>query len=123
MEIRSNGSTVKVKLTGRLDRVEKKNGITRIKLQDRGFQFQTSWAKTIEEYFDKVFTELKYKESFQQYYYALLYKSLNSSAKINIGIYPLRSAGKGIEFYEDNFVSNKTFNEFKKRLGSLLGKF
>ncbi|HEY3250882.1 MAG TPA: PD-(D/E)XK nuclease family protein, partial [Ignavibacteria bacterium] len=118
IETEANGNKYKIKLRGILDRVEEKNGVTKIIDYKTGlFKMKGQESKTIEEYFNEVFSDPKYKESFQQYFYAMLFHDTFPSAKLNIGIYPLRSIGKGIEFYEDsNCIPPEKLAAFRKKL-------
>jgi len=112
----------KITLTRRLDRIEDKNGITRIIDYKTGsFNKKVQGNKTISEFLEKVFTEPDYKESFQQYFYAMLYSDKYPTEKVNIGIYPLRSSGRGIVFYEDedSFITPEKLVEFRNRLKQL----
>jgi len=123
LEIKSHGNNLIINLTGRLDRVEEKDGIIRIIDYKTGsFTPKRQGGKTVDEYFEKVFAEPEYKESFQQYYYAMLFQNINPDAKINIGVYPLKSISKGIEFYEDDFLSAEKLGEFTKKLSSLFNE-
>lgn len=125
IEVTSNGNKYSIKLTGRLDRVEEKNGITRIIDYKTGsFTMKRQNKNTVDEYYNYVFSDPDYKESFQQYFYALLYAEANPGAKINAGIYPLRAAGRGIEFYEGGggYIANEKFEAFKNKLTSLFSE-
>ena len=121
--ITSNGNKYSIKLLGRLDRVEEKDGITRIIDYKTGsFTMKRQNKNSLEDYFNYVFSDTDYKEAFQQYFYAMMYAEASPDAKINAGIYPLRAAGKGIEFYEgeDGYISNEKFAAFKTKIAKLL---
>jgi len=121
-QIEIDDNTHSINLSGRLDRVEEKNGITRIIDYKTGtFSPKNQKNTTTDEYFEKVFSDTDYRESFQQYFYAMLYLENYPASKMNIGIYPLRSTGSGIVFYEDedSYIPPEKISLFRDKLNKL----
>jgi hypothetical protein len=125
IDVQAGGKNYRIKLTGRLDRVEEKDGITRIVDYKTGsFKMKEQKKNTEEQYFDNVFSDPDYKEAFQQYFYAMMYSAAYPGKKINAGIYPLRAASGGIEFYEDegSFISKEKSDIYRNNLAKLFGE-
>jgi CRISPR/Cas system-associated exonuclease Cas4 (RecB family) len=118
-QVKSHNITV----TGRLDRVEEKNGVIRIIDYKTGkFKMRDQKEESTGEYYDKVFSDPAYKESFQQYYYAMIYNRQNPGTKINIGIYPIKSISGGVDFYENQWIEKEKLDEFSAKLEKLFAE-
>jgi RecB family exonuclease len=107
----------KVKLFGKIDRVDEKNSVTNI----LDYKTGTIKMKKIDEnnkneFFNEVTTDIKYKENFQVLFYSYLYKKKNLVSKINAGIYSVKNIKKGITMFSDNFIEETDFNEFENKL-------
>jgi PD-(D/E)XK nuclease superfamily len=122
--IKAGNKSSKSVLFGRLDRVEEKDGIVRIIDYKTGrVEPQKHNAKkTDEQHIEDIFTETKYKENFQQMFYAYMYSFGSDSERIKIGLYPLRKPSRGIYWFENEPISHKSMKLFENVLNSLLEK-
>jgi hypothetical protein len=124
IEIEPDGKPIKVKLFGRLDRVEEKNGIVRI------IDYKTGMIKkagqfskeTDEDHIRRIFEDSAYKENFQQLFYASLYMDTEGAEKLVIGIYPLREPSSGIYWFENEPISKEKKALFERELNVMLNK-
>lgn len=124
LEIKLNGKSQKVKLLGRLDRIEEKDGVLRIIDYKTGIVKKPKHlSKTSnEEHIDRIFENTDLKEHFQQLFYAYLYLDTNEVKDLIIGVYPLRDLSSGIYWFEDEPVINDKIILFENKLKELLGK-
>jgi hypothetical protein len=90
-----------VRLYGKFDRVDLKNGITRI------IDYKTGKVELKSKSAGDLFTDPKKKGLFQLHFYALVYKLLNPSAEVTAGFYIARKLGSGISWANDG----KTFSD------------
>jgi CRISPR/Cas system-associated exonuclease Cas4 (RecB family) len=124
IEIMAEGKPVKVNLFGRIDRIEEKDGITRIidyktgRINERNKKPDTS----DEEHIEKIFSDSDHKENFQQLFYAGLYMHETGTKEVLIGLYHLQKPSKGIFWFEKEPVSAEKKELFENYLKSLLGK-
>jgi len=119
-----NGSTVEINLYGRLDRVEIKDGITRIidyKTGTVDTSKQTSKVTDF-EHIERIFEDIKFKENFQQLFYASLYLDANKSSKLTVGIYPLKKISDGVFWFESEPINSEKREIFESKLNGLLTK-
>ena len=106
-----------VKLKGKIDRIDSKSGLTRILDYKTGtVDLKKISTKNENEFFDSMITDDKYKESFQAYFYAYIYKKTNPDNNINVGIYPLKKIKYGLAMLNDDTISDAEYIEFEKRL-------
>jgi ATP-dependent helicase/DNAse subunit B len=118
------GDITEVTLYGRLDRVEIKDGITRIIDYKTGTvetAKQTSKVTDI-EHIEKIFENIKFKENFQQLFYASLYLNTNKNSKLIVGIYPLKKISGGVYWFEEEPISADKLKLFEDNLSVLLKK-
>jgi hypothetical protein len=122
LEINVNGSAKTVKLSGRIDRIDEREGITTIIDYKTGrAAFQKMGNKTYEEYLDMIFTDPKYKENFQAYFYAYSYLKQDSQKEAKIAIYALRKINEGLNYLTDSAMSRTELDEYGERLNKLIG--
>ncbi len=115
LPVNSSGS---IKVKGRIDRVEMKDGCIRILDYKTGRKVVP--PKNDEMFFDTIFSNPQYKETFQLYLYAYLYdKELTN---IRVGIYPVKRLGAGINFLAEENIPPQHFLLFEDKLKTLLGK-
>lgn len=119
-----NGEVTDVTLYGRLDRVELKDGITRI------IDYKTGTVESVKQnskvtdpdHVNRIFNDIKLKENFQQLFYAFLYLNTNKKAKLIIGIYPLKKIAGGVYWFEKEPISADKKKLFEDNLDILLKK-
>lgn len=119
-----NGESISVPLYGRLDRVEIKNGTTRIIDYKTGTvkKSKQSSKSTDVEHIASIFNDIKLKENFQQLFYALLYLNENNTAKLQVGIYPLKEISGGVHWFENETITNDKKLLFEEKLKDMLSK-
>lgn len=119
--INANSENYKVKIFGRLDRIEQKDGITRIVDYKSGtVDLKNKPAKTSDnEHIDNMFENIKKKENFQQMFYASLYLNINKNQKLIIGVYPLKKLSGGIFWFEEEPITPDKKKYFDDKLAAL----
>lgn len=119
-----NGEVTEVTLYGRLDRVEMKDGITRIIDYKTGTVDSTKQAAKVTDvdHVNRIFADIKLKENFQQLFYASLYLNSNKNSKLIVGIYPLKKISGGVYWFEEEPISADKRILFEDSLTMLLKK-
>lgn len=119
-----NGEVTEVTLYGRLDRVEIKDGITRIIDYKTGTVDSARQNSKITDidHVNRIFSDIKLKENFQQLFYASLYLHQNKNSKLIIGIYPLKKISGGVFWFEEEPIPADKNKLFEDNLTSLLKK-
>ena len=119
-----NGEITEVTLFGRLDRVEIKDGITRIIDYKTGTvdSAKQSSKVTDVDHVNRIFADIKLKENFQQLFYASLYLNSNNNAKLIVGIYPLKKISGGVFWFEEEPITADKNRLFEDNLNALLSK-
>lgn len=119
-----NGEVTEVTLYGRLDRVEIKDGITRIIDYKTGTvdSARQNSKITDTDHVNRIFSDIKLKENFQQLFYASLYLHQNKNSKLIIGIYPLKKISGGVFWFEEEPIPADKNKLFEDNLNSLLKK-
>lgn len=119
-----NGEVTEVTLYGRLDRVEIKDGVTRIIDYKTGTVDTTKQNSKVSDvdHVNRIFNDIKLKENFQQLFYASLYLNSNKKAKLIIGIYPLKKISGGVYWFEEEPISSDKKKLFEDSLDILLKK-
>jgi CRISPR/Cas system-associated exonuclease Cas4 (RecB family) len=105
-----------VSLYGKIDRIESKDGFTRI------IDYKTGKDKAAKKLdVASLFSKSKDKASFQLLLYSLFYKKENPSKKIKSGLFSLRTINQGIDFInEGEEISVDMINEFEWGLKALV---
>ncbi len=117
------GKEFNVKISGRIDRIDEKNGITRIIDYKTGsFKLNKYDEKNSSLYFDKLILDPEFKENFQAFFYGYFYAKDNTDKKINVGIYPIKKISDGIREIKNDFVSKEEFNLFENSLKKLFSE-
>jgi hypothetical protein len=116
----SNG--VKVKCSGSIDRIDFKNGITRI------LDYKTGNDQIkLPDDLSLIFTDAKYKTIFQLLFYVCAKKATNENIKVNAGIYRLRSNEEEVlcvslqEVIDDSLI-DLAEKEIKRIIEEILNK-
>lgn len=124
INIEIEGETTEVTLYGRLDRIELKDGITRIIDYKTGtVDAAKQSSKTGDaEHIERIFSDIKLKENFQQLFYASLYLNSNKTSKLIVGIYPLKKISGGVTWFEKEPITVEKKNLFEENLTILLKK-
>jgi CRISPR/Cas system-associated exonuclease Cas4 (RecB family) len=105
---------IRVKLTGRFDRIDRTHHGVRIIDYKTGKTDLKSNA-SISDYF----TNPDKKIQLQLFYYALLYQSSNEDTPIQAGVYPLRNISDGIQYPKEGFF-NDYLPEYEQELKKLI---
>lgn len=120
-KINVKGKELTLNIFGRLDRIDEKNGITRIiDYKTSGFEFKPYNQNNPFDYFENLITKPDFKENFQAFFYGYLYSKLNPERKINVGLYPVKKLQGGIKKLKEDFIYPDEFKLFEEKLKSLL---
>lgn len=121
LKVKTPAGDFTVTLHGRLDRVEQKEGITRIIDYKTGnVKAEKQSAKVSDpEHIEKLFSEIKMKENFQQMFYASLYMNENSNSRLMVGIYPLKKIAGGVYWFEEEPIPEEKKKIFESHLNKL----
>jgi CRISPR/Cas system-associated exonuclease Cas4 (RecB family) len=123
LELEVNKEFKTVKLAGRIDRVDEREGVTTIIDYKTGrFELKPIGKKSLEEYFDLVFTDPRYKENFQGYFYANSYSMQDGINPLKIAIYPLRNVSEGLKYLTEDSVDSVLLAEYDKNLKKMIGE-
>ncbi len=119
-----NGEVTEVTLFGRLDRVELKDGITRVIDYKTGTvdSAKQNPKVTDADHLNRIFSDIKLKENFQQLFYASLYLNKNNNSKLIVGIYPLKKISGGVFWFEKDPITQDKKKLFEDALTNLLNK-
>jgi ATP-dependent helicase/DNAse subunit B len=121
--VQINGEPAEIKLYGRLDRVEIKDGIVRIIDYKTGKVIPPDRKKFSQaELNEMMFNEVKLKEYFQQMFYAYLYLSSNNDSGLTVGVYPLKKIADGVFWFEKLPVTPDKMLQFESNLNIMLNK-
>lgn len=123
LEIKSNfdfGSGV-TGITGRIDRIDEKDGIIRIIDYKTGSYKLNKYNKdNPEEYFEMLITHPDYKENFQAFFYGYFYWKAHPGEKINVIIYPVKKISDGIKELKSEFITEEEFVMFENKLKKIM---
>jgi len=113
-----NGKSVKI--NGMLDRIDYLPEEDTVRIIDyKTGRVNLKEYMPVQECFDGV----KYKEVFQGFLYAWLYKRQFPEARIKVGYYTVRELSKGIRFIQNgHLITESELNLFEKELGKLIGR-
>jgi len=101
-------------VSGIIDRIQKKSGIIEI------LDYKTGQAETTSD-MKKLFSDPKYKASFQLFFYNLLVKTKDPVAQTKAGLYMMRELQEGIAFLnEGEALSQQIADEFEQNLNLLI---
>ncbi len=110
-----------ITLTGKIDRLEKKDDVYRI------IDYKTSASEIRKlnidnsvEFFEKLITNSKYKETFQILFYSYLFLEENPGAKVNPGLYLIRDSKRFLQFVKDNSLDTEEIKKFEITLNLVL---
>lgn len=123
ISVEINGEPADITLYGRLDRVEIKDGVTRIIDYKTGnviFPNRKKFSQT--ELLEMMFNDVKLKEYFQQLFYASLYLSGNNVSGLIVGVYPLKKISDGVYWFEKLPITAEKMEQFESNLSILLKK-
>lgn len=112
-----------VKLSGVVDRIDEKDGITRIVDYKTGkvkLASTTLMKKAVDEYIESYFQDPDLKSGFQGYFYGLLGKPI-ISGDFQVGILGMRQLNQGIQWLQQGRpVLPEIMQEFELRLQALV---
>ncbi|MBI5402287.1 MAG: PD-(D/E)XK nuclease family protein [Ignavibacteriae bacterium] len=116
----SGGKEIKINIYGRMDRVDAKDGVTRIiDYKTGGFELKKFKKDNPTEYFENLISNSDFKENFQAFFYGYFYSGKHKEEKINVGIYPVKKLNEGIHTLMDGYIENELFNIFEDNLKKL----
>lgn len=111
------------KLGGIVDRIDVKDGVTRIidyKTGNVSLAGPQLMKKPVDEYMDAYFKDPKLKSGFQGYFYGLLTKK-ELLKDFKVGILGMRQLGKGVQWLQQgSAINNELMAAFESRLDSLV---
>ena len=113
-------SGMKIKMKGYIDRLQEKNGILEIVDYKTGSDEVRKYTERSKDYFEKTFTNPKYKTDFQLFTYIYLLSKERNVNNINAGIYARKSINSGISYSIDGTVDLKILDEYERCLMELL---
>ncbi len=107
-----------VLLHGIIDRVDEVNGCTRI------VDYKTGKVDTSNpDGFDEIFSDPKFKEHFQTFFYSYLYWKQAPARPVKAGLLAVKDLSDGIRFINrGEVISSEQFNDFEFRLLGLIGE-
>ncbi len=117
INIQVRGANETLTLNGRIDRVDEKDGKTRIIDYKTG---KVTRRKITDKNFRFMFEDPGYKEYFQTFFYALLYCAKHPDTEVMPGIYPLRDIGGGIHYAAESAIGKETLGKFEDGVKELL---
>jgi CRISPR/Cas system-associated exonuclease Cas4 (RecB family) len=122
IKINSNNGSINLSLRGKLDRVDYKEDVIRIIDYKTGTieKLKPYNTSSDEEYISILTADNKYKENFQQYFYALLYFKNYKADKIKTGIYELKQMAEGIKWFDEDIISLEKLNLFEDKIIDIL---
>jgi len=113
----------KVKLSGVVDRIDEKEGITRIVDYKTGkvkLAPLASLKKPVTEYIEQYFKDPDLKSGFQGYFYGLLGRK-EITGQIQVGIMGMRDLNKGTQWLQSGRVITPDYiSEFENRLETMV---
>ncbi|HEY5534933.1 MAG TPA: PD-(D/E)XK nuclease family protein [Ignavibacteria bacterium] len=108
---------LEVNLNGKIDRIEIKDNILRIiDYKTSNCELKKINARNRDVYFDKLISNLQYKESFQAIFYSYLFQKNRKDAKVNPGLYIVKDSKKMLGFIKDDFLQSDEIDDFEKQL-------
>lgn len=124
LNIGSNGKDLQIIVKGRIDRIDEKDNLIRILDYKTGqTHFKPITKKNEAIYFDELFSDPDFKDSFQACLYGYLYSREFKKENISVGLYPLKKLGKeGIKMIKDNnsHLNKDELDSFEDGLKKLL---
>ncbi len=121
IEFVSGANQFKIKLYGRIDRIDEKDGIKRI-LDYKTGSYKEEGKSLKEQLINDCFHDPKYKEALQAAFYGYLYLSKNPGERIELGIYPIKKLDEGIKFIDNIDLSGGSFTQFEDNLKKLFSE-
>lgn len=118
----SSGKDYKIKLFGRIDRIDEKDGVKRILDYKTGKVNVSRENKDREEMLDEVFINPDFKDVFQAAFYGYLFLSNNNDKTIEIGIYPVKKLDKGINWIDKVDLTKEGLKNFEEKLKQLFAE-
>ncbi len=121
IDFTSGSNQFKIKLYGRIDLIDEKDGIKRI-LDYKTGNYKEEGRSLKEQLINACFNDPKYKETLQAAFYGYLYLSKNPGEKIELGIYPIKKLDEGIKFIENIDLAGEGFHQFEDNLKKLFSE-
>jgi len=116
-KIKNGNDEIEIKIEGRIDRVDEKDGIIRIIDYKTGsYELKKFDEKKPSEYFEKLISNPDYKDNFQAFFYGYFYRKNSDEKKINVGIYPIKKMQNGIDNLKSDYIDTPEFDLFEDSL-------
>jgi hypothetical protein len=117
LKINPGDNLVEVNIEGRIDRVDEKDGVTRIIDYKTGnYELKKYNEKNPSEYFEELISNPDYKDNFQAFFYAYFFSRISGEKKINVGIYPIKKMQNGIDDLKTGYIEESEFELFEESL-------
>lgn len=119
-KISKDNKEIGINITGRIDRIDEKDDVTRIIDYKTGsYDLKKFDDKNPGEYFDKLISNPDYKDNFQAFFYGYFYSKDNGGKKINVGIYPVKKMQSGIDNLKTDYIEKEEYELFENSLKKL----
>jgi len=116
-KIQDGDNQIEVNIEGRIDRVDEKDGVTRIIDYKTGsYKLNKFDEKNPSEYFEKLISNPDYKDNFQAFFYAYFFSRISGEKKVNVGIYPVKKMQNGIDDLKTGYIEESEFELFEDSL-------
>ncbi len=102
-------------LKGRIDRIDEKDN-TQVIIDYKTGQFSKQKGYNVSKDYDTIFTDPKYKEYFQAYFYAYNYLRKEKKQSVKIAIYPLKKINEGLVYLTDEALSLSNISAYEENL-------
>lgn len=114
---------ISLKIKGRIDRIDEKDGVIRIIDYKTGnYKLKKFDERNPEEYFNRLISDAEYKDNFQAFFYGYYYWKNNEEKKINVGIYPIKKILNGLDKLKKDYIGNEEFLMFEYNLRKLFSE-
>ncbi|MFA5405658.1 MAG: PD-(D/E)XK nuclease family protein [Ignavibacteria bacterium] len=118
--ITKENKNIEIKINGRIDRIDEKDGVIRIIDYKTGsYDLKKFDEKKSYDYFEKLISNPDYKDNFQAFFYGYFYSKSYEEKKINVGIYPVKKMQNGIDNLKEKYIEKEEFELFENSLKKL----
>jgi CRISPR/Cas system-associated exonuclease Cas4 (RecB family) len=115
LKIKLNGEEQNIILRGRIDRIDEKNN-TQVIIDYKTGQFSKQKGYNVSEDYDAIFSDPKYKEYFQAYFYAYNYLQKEKRQSVKIAIYPLKKINEGLVYLREEALLLSNISAYEENL-------
>lgn len=119
LKVKLNGKEHEAILKGRIDRIDEKDN-TKIIIDYKTGQFSKQKGFNVSEDYESIFTDPKYKEYFQAYFYAYNYLLNEKEQSVKAAIYPLKKINEGLVYLAEEPLSLTNISVYEENLIKLI---